>query len=396
MKKLFAKKIVSIVLAFSFVCGASLWAQSADEEYDEFDDFDSIFEDAGEDIEVEQSAPAVVPAATSSSGIVFTGHFSGDIGLSAVIIEKPDLGGYISLDNTLYMTVRPAPVVSINGAINTSLSNKFSIGLSYLYFDYMLFDRVFISAGKKSVSWGYTRLFGNGNIMADTNGQLNAEIRFPWSTGTATFVGAYNYAALSSSPSYKDITYALSIEQTVLHTSVNLFAKKYGQSETSDGVHKHPLAGLEIKRTILGYDIYAQGVTRLADYKKLNSKNGYECVTATTGFYKLWDGFDPNLGINIEYQYNWTPSVASVSSPHNHKIMLQGGIKRIGKNKNMKGGVDWNHNFSGNDGNVTAAFIIDGILPYASWKNAVSVDYGPSVGKTKFTIGSVISLSLDY
>ena len=396
MKKLFAKKIVSILLAFSFFCGASLWAQAAEEDFDEFDDFDSIFQDAQEDIEVEQTAP-VVPVASSSSGIVFTVHFDGDIGLSAIIIEKPDLGGYIALDNTLYMTVRPAPVVSINGAINTSLSNKFSIGLSYLYFDYMLFDRIFISAGKKSVSWGYTRLFSNGNVMADTNGQLNAEVRFPWSTGTLTFVGAYNYAALSSSPSYKDITYALSLEQTILHTSVNLFAKKYGQSEVSDGIHKHPLAGLEIKRTFFGYDVYAQGLARLADYKKLDSKNGYERVTATAGFYKLWDAFDPNLGINIEYQYNWTPgAAASGGSVHDNKIMLQGGIKRIGKNKNMKGGVDWNHNFTSDDGSVTAAFIIDGILPYASWKNAVSVDYGPATGKTKFTIGSVISLSLDY
>ncbi len=395
MKKLFGKKIVSILLAFSFFAAASLWAQAAEEDLEDFDDFDSIFESAAEDIEVEQTEP-VIPVASSSSGIVFTGHFSGDIGLSAIIIEKPDLGGYIALDNTLYMSVRPAPVVSINGAVNTSLSNKFSIGLSYFYFDYMLFDRIFISAGKKSVSWGYTRLFSNGNIMADTNGQLNAEIRFPWSTGTLTFVGAYNYAVLSSSPSYKDITYALSIEQTLFHTSLNLFAKKYGQSESSDGIHKHPLAGLELKRTFFGYDVYTQAYTSLANYKKLDSKEGYERVTATAGFYKLWDGFDPNLGINIEYQYNWTPGAASGSNAHNHKIMLQGGIKRIGKNKNMKGGVDWNHNFSTDDGSVTAAFIIDGILPYASWKNALSVDYGPATGKTKFTIGSVISLSLDY
>ena len=384
MKKLFGNKIISIVLAFSFLCGASLWAQSADDDFDDFDDFDSIFEDAADDIEVEQTDPVTVTAAAPASAISFTGHFAGDVGLSAIIIEKPDFGGYISLDNTLYMTVRPAPVVSIYGALNTSLSNKFSLALSYLYFDYMMFDRIFISAGKKSITWGYTRLFSNGNIMADTNGQLNAEFRFPWSTGTATFVGAYNYNLLSSNPSYKDITYAFSVEQTVLHTSLNLFAKKYGQSELADGIHKHPLAGLEIKRTLFGFDFYAQGYVNITDYKKLNQKAGYGKVTATGGFYKLWDGFDPNLGINIEYQYSG-----------NHKIALQGGIKRIGKRKNMKGGVDWNHDFTAKTGNVTVAYIFDGVFPYAQWKNAVSVDYGPST-KPKFTIGSVISLSLDY
>ena len=372
MKRLFTA-VLSLIFLFSFA-----WAQEAD-------DFDSIFEDAGGDVEVEQTTPVIPAASPSSSGISFTGHFAGDVGLSAIIIKKPDFGGYISLDNTLYMTVRPAPVVSIYGALNTSLSNKFTLGLSYLYFDYMMFDRIFISAGKKSIAWGYTRLFKNGNIMEDTNGQLNAEFRFPWSTGTFTFVGAYNYNLLSSNPSYKDITYAFSLEQTVLHTSVNLFAKKYGQSELAGGVHKHPLAGLEIKRTLFGFDCYGQAYINIADYKKLNQKAGYGQVIATAGFYKLWDGFDPNLGINIEYQYSG-----------NHKIALQGGIKRIGKRKNMKAGIDWNHDFTTKDGNVTTAFIIDGVLPYASWKNALSVDYGPATGKTKFTLGSVISLSLDY
>lgn len=362
MKRLFTA-VLSLIFLFSFA-----WAQEAD-------DFDSIFDDTGGDVEVEQTTPVIPAASSSNSGISFTGHFAGDVGLSAIIIEKPDFGGYISLDNTLYMTVRPAPVVNIYGALNTSLSNKFSLDLSYLYFDYMLFDRVFISAGKKNLSWGYTRLFKNGNIMEDTNGQLNAEFRFPWSTGTFTFVGAYDYKLLSDNPSYKDISYAFSLEQTLLHTSVNLFAKINGLS----------LAGLEIKRTLFGFDCYGQAYVNIADYKKLNQKAGYGQVTATAGFYKLWDGFDPNLGINIEYQYSG-----------NHKIALQGGIKRIGKRKNMKAGIDWNHDFTSKDGNVTAAFIIDGVLPYASWKNAVSVDYGPATGKTKFTLGSVISLSLDY
>ena len=384
------KRLFSIVLAFSLAAGMLLTAQTADDDYSDLDDFDSIFTDAAPDVEVEQSQPVTAAPAQSTSAISFTGHFNGDVGLSAIIIDKPDFGGYIALDNTLKMTVRPAPVVSIYGALDTSLSNKFSLALSYLYFDYMMFDKLFISAGKKNVSWGYTRLFANGNIMADTNGQLNAEFRLPWSTGTLTFVGAYNYALLSGTPSYRDITYALSVEQTILHTSVNLFAKKYGQSEKTEGVHKHPLAGLELKRTILGYDVYAQGVARLADYKKLGSKDGWESVTATTGFYKLWDASDPNFGINIEYQYKWTPGVQS------HKIALQGGIKRIVKKKNMKCGLDWTQDFTTNDVNVTAAFIVDGVFPYASWKNEVSVDYGPVTGKPKFTIGSVISLSLDY
>ena len=377
MKKLFTA-VLFLLFIFSFAN-----AQEAD-------DFDSIFDDAGADVEVEQATPVIPAASSSSSGISFTGHFDGDVGLSAIIKDKPDFGGYIALKNMLYMDVKPNPSVGIHGALETSLDNKFSIGLTYFYFDYLLFDRIFISAGKKSLTWGYTRLFADGNIMADTNGMLNAEVRFPWSSGTLTLVGAYNYALLTSTPSYTDITYAASLEQTIGHTSAHLFAKKYGKSETSGGVHKSPVAGLELKRTILGFDFYAQGAARLPGFKS------FEGVNAIAGFYRLWDGFDPNIGINIEYEYKYIQNPADGQNAHNNLLWLQWGIKRIGKKKNMKGAVDWQHNFTDSNGKVTAAFIVDGLFPYASWKNGVEVSYSPACKIPEFKIATTISLSLDY
>ncbi len=388
MKKLFLLLLVAI-----FACGSIF----ADDDLE--DDFDDLFLEATEDVVVEESAP-VVQTTTSSSGSVsalqFTGHFGGDFGVSAIIVDKVDFGGYLNLTNTLNMNVKPSPTISIHGAVDTSLSNKFSLALSSFYFDYMLLNRLFVSAGKKGVSWGYTRLFGNCNIMSDTNSYLNAEFRYPWSTGTATLVASYDYGLFSTAPNFKDITYSVSLEQTIGHTSVNLFAKKYGKSEKVGTVHKHPVAGLEAKRTFFGYDAYVQAYSSLANIKQLGSTAGYEKLTATTGFYKLWDGFDPNLGINIEYQYVWVPgAVQPQGSVHTHKIFVQGGIKRIGKNKNMKGAVELQHNFTTKTGLFTAAFIIDGLFPYASWRNGLQIDYSPAA-KPKYTLGSTISISLDY
>ena len=390
------KKLLLLLLLMAGTLGAAFTQESSDE----YDDFDDIFSQPAEDIEVEQSEPVITTAAADSSQSILklSGHFDGSVGLALTIIDKPDLGGFLDLDNILYLNVKPSPVFGLHGALQTSLKNKFTLDINYLYFDYMPFNWMFISAGKKDVAWGYTRLFGNCNIMSDTNGRLNAEFRFPWSSGTATFVASYDYALLSTTPSYKDISYAASIEQTIGHTSVNLFGKLYGQSDCTDaGVRKSPIAGLEAKRTFFnGYDAYAQGYTRLADYKKLNSKQGWESVTATTGFYKLWDGFDPNLGINIEYQYNYKPNVTEEQgSVHNHEVFLQGGIKRIGKNKNMKGAVEWNHNFNTTSGYCKAGFIIDGLFPYGSWKNGIEVDYAKG-SKPEFTLGTSISISLDY
>ena len=385
------KKLLTLLIIFAGIAGLSFAQNSSDES----DDFDDIFYTEAQDIEVEESEPVV--AASSSSPVSFlnlTGHFDGSVGLAATIVDKPDFGGYLDLSNTLYLNVKPSPVFGLHGALVTSLSNGFGLGVSYFYFGYMLFNKVFISAGKKGVSWGYTRLFGNCNVMADTNSYLNAEFRYPWSSGTATFVASYNYSKLSTSPSFKDITYAASLEQTIGHTSVHLFAKKYGASEMIGEVHKHPVAGFEAKRTFFnGYDTYVQAYTSLANYKQLASKAGYESITATTGFYKLWDGFDPNLGINIEYQFNWKPAAAQPAQ--SHEIFVQGGIKRIGKKKNMKGAVEWKHNFNTVAGYCKAGFIIDGLFPYASWKNGVQIDYS-SGAKLKWTLGSTISISLDY
>ena len=61
----------------------------------------------------------------------------------------------------------------------------------------------------------------------------------------------------------------------------------------------------------------------------------------------------------------------------------------------MKGAVEWKHNFNSNVGSFTGAFIIDGVLPYASWKNGVKVEY-TSAAKPKFTLGTTISIALDY
>ena len=385
------KKLLTLLIIFAGITGFSF----AQEISDEADDFDDIFFEEAQDIEVEESSPVVVAASsTPASFLNLTGHFDGNVGLTAIIVDKPDFGGYLDLSNTLYLNVKPSPAFGLHGALATSLSNGFNLGISHLYFDYMLFNKVFISAGKKGVSWGYTRLFGNCNIMADTNSYLNAEFRIPWSSGTATFVASYNYARLSTSPNFKDITYAASLEQTIGHTSVHLFAKKYGASEMIGEVHKHPVAGFEAKRTFFnGYDTYVQAFTSIANYKQLTSKAGYESITATTGFYKLWDGFDPNLGINIEYQFNLKP--AAGQSSQSHEIFVQGGIKRIGKNKNMKGAVEWKHNFNTKAGRVTTGYIIDGLFPYASWKNGVQVDYSSGT-KPKWTLGSTISISLDY
>lgn len=396
MKKWFS--ILSLIFLFT---GGFLFAQEAADDYSEIDDFDSVFDDSGNDIVVEQSEPVIT--ATGSSGtssiLSFSGNLNADIGLALKIQEDFDFGGYFDMVNNLCMNVRPSSALSLHGALKTAFSNKFSLDLAYLYFDYMPFGNIFISAGKKDLTWGYTRLFTEGNIMDDSANKdgrqmLNAEVRCPWSFGTAVFAASYNYGLLAAgvTPGYKDITYALSIENTIVHTSLNIYGKWYGLSEVdADGNYKNPLAGLELKRTIADFDCYTQG-TVFFDFSQ-----GVDKVRAIGGFYRLWDGITPNFGINIEYLYEWDRSaIDNIPDTHTHRIILKAGLNRLGKNKNLKFGLEWNHNFTSKEGKVDAAFITGGLFPYASWKNGLTLEYNALENNVKAVIGSVISIALDY
>lgn len=392
---MFSKKLIATFLIASSIFAAS-FAQELDTAAD--DDFDSLFDDATEDVVIEeQPAPVVqqAPLQIAASMIKFSGRLDADIGAALYYTDKLHPTGYLDFDNVFRMKVRPANTLALNAAITTYNENRFTMYLSDMYIDYLVFDRVYISAGLKSSETvgGYTRILSE-SATSDTSGQVNIDVRFPWSTGMVKVLGAYNQKEVAGiEPSAEDITYGVELEQTIGHTSVNLFAKKYGENvETSLDVHKHPSAGLELKRTIFGFDTYIQSVASLANYKKPYAKEGYERVAATAGFYRLWDAQDPNVGINLEYKYVWVPGAETA---HNHQIAYEGGIKRLGKNKNFKIGVNGAHNFTTQSGNAKLALLISGIFPYANWTNAVSVDYVKGVS-FKPAVASIIAIDLDY
>lgn len=415
------KKRIFVLAAFgiftSFVIRpVSVFAQNAGSEVSDFSediDFDSIFEDAAdveEPVIDEPAAPSGVVQVVSSafSSIVhFSGSFSGEVGVAFMHKPENDWTGYLSLKNTLNMSVVPSSIFSIRGSVYTGLDNGFSIALESLYFDYLFLDHLYISAGKKSVSWGYTRLFNDStyygcgthsgallstgplltNIFSEDGSPICVELRYPWRTGTLSFVTTAN---VSSNISYKQFNYYGSFEFSVKNTSINIFAK-YPNKISASNVNN--LVGLELKRTVFGYDVYAQGICRFLDMKKLGSPLGYDYITGTAGFYRLFDSFDPNIGFNIEYQYEYNPDAQNV---HNHRVAFEGGLKRLGKNKNMKIGVMSHYNFTEMHGFSGLNFIVSGLFPYADWSNKVAIGYGKKYAAPVYIFATTLSLSLDY
>ncbi len=382
------------------------------------DDFDSIFESA-QDVEepvlqqpVNNSSVQIFNPAFSSM-VHFTGKFSGEVGLIYVHMRDEEEGdddasGFFSLKNTLNMTVKPSDIFAIKGSLDTGISNGFKLDVSSFYFNYLLLDTLYISAGKKSLSWGNIRLFNSSyygvekhsvclystgpryaDIFAEDAAPLALDIKYPWSWGTLTFA-ITGKTVSNNSVKPKNFNYYGSLELSVLNTNINIFAKR---PQKTDKIEKNELYGLEVKRTILGFDTYAQGLLRVKDYNQLNHSAGYEYITATAGLYRLFDSFEPNIGFNIEYQHEYNPS--SVKK-HYDRLAFEGGLKKLGKKKNMKLGVLSHYNITEKHGYSGLNFIVSGILPYAEWSNKVAFGYGEKYEIPVCLVSSSISLALDY
>lgn len=398
----------------------SLFTVSAQEEFIEsdetevFDDFDSIFDEASdvdeaivEEEEAKPSTPIQIIASAFSSMVRFSGNFTADASLVYAYVNETKFSGALTVKNTLYMTVTPVSSFNIRGSFYTGYDNGFSVTVPTFYFDYFLLNRLFISAGKKSIAWGYTRLFNDStyygcnkhsiclystgplytNIFADDTSLMCVEIRYPWTTGTLTFAATGNF---NGDIRPEGFNYYGSLEFSVFNTSINLFGKKPAQPSKE----VIPLlGGLEVKKTILGFDTYAQGICKVNNAKMMNKRAGYDYIVATAGFYRLFDSFDPNIGLNLEYQYEFSPNA---EKKHIHRVAFEGGLKRLGSKKNMKIGVMSHFNFTELHGFSGLNFIVSGLFPYADWTTKAAIGYGEKYGTPVFMVSSGLALALDY
>ena len=443
------KKISKSLLYILLLSAGFAFAQASSENLDSFDqELDAMFDQAEDTSAVVTRVKENQAETQKKEGIKFSGHLDSEVGAAFVYQHeetcKPN--GYFSLNNYLYMDARPTSESKIRGVLGISFP-YYTLGLNEFYFDYIVKNRLVFTAGKKSTTWGYPRLFStatnatqlqvdesvvkavsaeNTNILYDSNpcGMSLYKIdednpvtttlmaRIPVGSGTITALALYPVTSDSTNnPSFADMIFAASFELLVEKTSVNVFGrggmkekKKVGDEKRNVG----PLIGLEAKRTILGTDFYGQGMARFDSNKKFarifNSRNFYEQTfnqfMFTGGFYHWWDEIDYPVGLNIEYQL-----VRSVFSDedelkgtsNSHALAFEGGVKGLGKKHNIKLGLEAVHNITNKCGFVKPGIIISGALPSCDWKNGIKWEYGNGLPATgKFTVGSYLTLSLNY
>ncbi len=246
---------------------------------------------------------------------------------------------YFALTNYFYITARPDRYLNLKISLKTNLTDDDEANednqnqylyLYEMYFDYLVFNKIYITAGKKKTVWGNIRLFSDSttfgdtdsdalytNILYDSRKNISGIVRIPF--GLNSLTGVVMYDTSTDSPGIKNMSIAGNFEFVYKGFSFNIFGRRFPTSsdssttdltktlaetlastsssssesastttsvststtattatvttttsteeETDDS--KQHILGAEFKTSILGFDIYGQSLARVAEYKKL-------------------------------------------------------------------------------------------------------------------------------
>ena len=425
---------------------------------DLFGDLGDLFDNASDSEETvvtdrqESGSDTTFSLASLSIPLKMSGDISAELGAAAINSDGETSGSaYFDLVNYLYFTTRPDKYMAVKGSLKTSLidseeadvenQNQYFY-LYELYFDYIMADKVYITAGKKKTVWGNIRLFSNDddfeddedalytNALYDSRYNISGIIRIPFGLSTLTLLTMYRGG--SDEPSHRELSYAGSAEAIIFGTSLNFFARvfpsRYGELSK---YYNLPIVGAEAKRTVFGTDLYAQLIGRvnsnstLREFWKsdLYKKSAFERFVFTGGFYKLFTDFFPYFGINAEYQAVYYPHdvvhyeykgtsykyldefdsedyetiIDKESGDFEQRLIVDAGLAKLGKERNLKVGVQWYHNITEKSGYIKPAFIASRIVPHCDWRIGLKWEYWKDQEYFgKFTLGSYLKFSLGY
>ena len=444
--------------------GGAVLVESAEssESEQELDDVDSLFENA------EDSDNAIVTS-DSTDGTNYNiqlGSLKFPIEVSGLM--NTELGGaflrednvndatfYFDFKNYIYFITRPDKYLTLRGTLKTTMpkdssdtaqeQNNHLLYIYEMYFDYLVLDRVYITAGKKKSIWGNIRLFSDyydekenisstddtqatdlidsnvydaqyTNILYDSREYISGIIKIPFWNHTFTALAMYNDETNVSSTKTENMSLASSLELIFFNTSINFFGRRFKLKETAEDKNSTtqlPIIGMELKRTFFNFDVYGQTIARVQDGTKakeiFNSHfqdfSTFNRVVSTIGTYRMWTENFPYFGFNIEFQNIYKPNPSASENYFTNRIALQIGMAKLGPERNIKPAIQWNHNFTDRSGFVKPGIIFSRVLPHCDWKIGAKYEYGKvrsdsETGEqhkfSKLTAGTYITINLDY
>ena len=393
---------------------------------------DELFgEDAEGDTDAAVSTPTteIVKVDLKKKPVEFSGTLKAELG--ACIYAYPyELSTPIAVfNNTLKFVGRPATDFFVYGSFLTAFP-EMDFGIYELYFDYTMFGLVDLSAGKRDISWGLSRVLDTNIIDDEITYVIDADEannKKPRTTNDSKFVLSLNipvfsYASIQGVARYETntvtdisighyISAAGKIEASVKNFSFAVLGKRWA---SGDEYRYDPCVGLEVISTALGKNsnMFAQGLVHFSDYENVVSR-----VRWSTGVYKYFEN-PIMLGIAVEYQGIWGRHdvyAAKISSQldaeqrekykvisgmkisqyegFQHLFAVQIGWSRFIKDKKWTFGVEWFHDYRAEYGSVMPVIKIQNIIKYTDLRVAFPIYYG---SERKYGVAFEVYLNLDY
>ena len=385
------KKII-----FLFICLVSLSVFLFAQEIEDAFDFDALFEDV-QDVEaiVEESPVAKESTEkTKTDTLSFSGTFSADMAVFAQYPKNPAyFGGGLQFKNELSFLAKASAALTLQGSLLTNekiITNTVdAIELSSLYFDYLMFNRLLLTAGKKSYSWGNT-LYFESNVLEEFqkfSEHLSVQLVLPLSPFTLSFLGMYNERVGESMDPYL-LDFAGSIDTSLWQTNMKVFSR-YWSNTSTDSVKKI-VFGFEWKRDILGLDFYQQALyysdlRDIVDFKP-------EKTQLISGLSQFWEG-QYKTALLIEHKWLWN----NLEEVNVHTIAFNAGISRLLQGR-LKLGLQVEHNFAKHSGNINLLAVLPGSrygFPHADLQFGIPLDYDKDAN-IDLKLGLNLALSFSY
>lgn len=402
---------------------------------EEDDSIDELFSDEAEgDTERAVSTPTteIVKIDAKNKPIEFSGSLKAELGAYIYAYPFSDSKPVATFSNILKFIGRPATDFFVYGSLLTAFP-KMDFGIYELYFNYTMFGRADLSAGKRYISWSLSRMLDT-NIIDDktsvirNNDPEKKKESEQKTTSDSKFTVSLNvpflsYFSLQAVAQYETdtitgitigdyISCAGKIEGSIKNVSVGFFAKRWA---TADEYQYDPCFGMEVVSTALGKNsnMFAQGLVHFSDIDNVTSR-----VRWTTGIYKYFEA-PIMLGLAFEYQGVWGRRTISSVDLHSQLDATQKETEKIGSpseeisqykgfqhllaaqigwgrwigGKKWTFGLDWFHDVRGEYGSITPGIQISSVIKYTDLKLAVPVYYG---SKRKYGVVFEVILNLDY
>lgn len=307
---------------YSVEPNASQDKSSENQNVDFSDDFDSIFDESSDfTFETTPAEKEESEKKSLSNGIVLSGNLEAVLG-GYVWLDPVDFQPGAIFESILSFSSRPTSNFSIKGSVLCSFP-KMEIGLYELYFSYFLFNSAYVIAGKKNISWGYSKIFDT-NILDDKNddvldpqelltyetkdiddSRFTISVSIPFSYFNFTALLFYNnYGNKNDESSWDvsnisnaDLSYALNLEANISNFSVGLFGRMWA---INDNYRYDPALGIDFNFQFNELHFYTQYVLHTL-YDESNEKFIYPRMKGTASVW--WITRDiADLGFILEYQ----------------------------------------------------------------------------------------------